>query len=248
MVRRDGQQKAIIPGDVVVGDIVVIETGMEIAGDGYVVDASMVLVDESSLTGESELMKKEVLDRCLELAERSRQEGNENTHSVPSPILLAGTKVMQGHGAYIVLNVGKNGAIGMIEELIDDSEGEATPLQMKLETIAENIGTFGLVSAIFTVAFMFIRFGIDLSRSSTGWDAERHPGELVGYVIIGVTIIVVAIPEGLPLAVTLSLAYSVRKMYNEHNFVRRLHACETMGGAQYICTDKTGTLTMNQMT
>jgi len=248
MVRRDGQQKAILPGDVVVGDIVVIEPGMEIAGDGYVVDASMVLVDESSLTGESELMKKEVLDRCLELAERCRQEGNDSCHYVPSPILLAGTKVMQGFGAYIVLNVGKNGAIGMIEELCEDSEGEATPLQMKLETIAENIGTFGLVSAIFTVAFMFIRFGIDLSRSSTGWDAERHPGELVGYVIIGVTIIVVAIPEGLPLAVTLSLAYSVRKMYNEQNFVRRLHACETMGGAQYICTDKTGTLTMNQMT
>jgi len=248
IVRRDGQQKAILPGTVVVGDIVIIEPGMEVAGDGYVIDASMVSIDESSLTGESELQKKAVLDRCLELAEKARQDGVEAHNVVPSPILLAGTKVMQGTGAYIVLNVGKNGAIGMIEELCEDSEGEVTPLQMKLETIAENIGTFGLVSAIFTVAFMFIRFGIDLSRSSTGWDGERHPGELVGYVIIGVTIIVVAIPEGLPLAVTLSLAYSVRKMYNEQNFVRRLHACETMGNAQYICTDKTGTLTMNQMT
>jgi len=250
MCIRDGKQVEVMPGDIVVGDVVMLESGMEIAGDGFVIEANMVLCDESSLTGESQMMKKASFDRCLELSAKARaNEGEIDSNSiVPSPFLLAGTKIMAGTGRYIVLNVGKNGAIGQIEALVEDGQDDATPLQMKLEAIAQDIGTFGLISAIFTVAFMFIRFGIDLSRSSQGWDSERHPGELVGYVIIGVTIIVVAIPEGLPLAVTLSLAYSVRKMFYENNFVRKLHACETMGGAQYICTDKTGTLTMNKMT
>ena len=160
--------------------------------------------------------------------------------SVPSPILYSGSKIVSGEGKYLVLCVGPHSVSGKIKELIAEEE-EATPLQMKLETIARDIGNFGLISAIFTVVFLFIRFGIDLSRSTQGWDENNHPGELVSYVIIGITIIVVAIPEGLPLAVTLSLAYSVKKMLYDQNLVRKIKACETMGGAQVICTDKTGT-------
>lgn len=192
-------------------------------------------------------MKKESFPnayaRYLEVKDEGDMEGNTS----PSCVLLSGTKIVNGEGKYLVISVGPYSAMGKIKELVNEDE-ETTPLQNKLETIARDIGNFGLISAIFTVVFLFIRFGIDLSRSSTGWDENRHPGELVSYIIIGITIVVVAIPEGLPLAVTLSLAYSVKKMLNENNLVRKLHACETMGGAQVICTDKTGTLTKNEMT
>lgn len=250
-VIRDGVTKDIGLGEVVVGDVVKIQAGSEVAGDGYVIEAHSVECDESSMTGESESKRKECLAECEAQANSARAQGETDHNVVPSPILLAGSQIMGGVGAYIILNVGECSAIGRIQAICEeagDEEDECTPLQMKLETIARDIGQFGLISAIFTVVFMFIRFGIDLSRSSQGWDSTRHPGELVGYFIIGITIIVVAIPEGLPLAVTLSLAYSVNKMLTEHNLVRKLASCETMGGAQEICTDKTGTLTMNEMT
>ena len=250
-VIRDGVTKEVGNGEIVVGDVIKIQAGGEVAADGYVIEAHLVECDESAMTGESEPRKKESLAECEAIANQARSEGETDYHVVPSPILLAGSQFMSGVGAYIVLNVGENSTIGKIQAALEEAheeEDDATPLQMKLETIARDIGQFGLISAVFTVVFMFIRFGIDLSRSSQGWDSERHPGELVGYIIIGITIIVVAIPEGLPLAVTLSLAYSVSKMLDENNLVRKLASCETMGGAQEICTDKTGTLTMNEMT
>jgi Ca2+ transporting ATPase len=131
-----------------------------------------------------------------------------------------------------------------------EQEVEDTPLQEKLEAIATDIGYLGMISAAITVAVLFIRFFIEQGMIGYNW------GENIGtylkwwfeYIIVGVTIIVVAVPEGLPLAVIISLAYSVRKMLDEKNFVKRLAACEIMGGANNICSDKTGTLTMNQMT
>ena len=113
--------------------------------------------------------------------------------------------------------------------------------------MAKDIGKFGLYSAIVIVAILFLRFGIEKGISKQ-WDNTKDFGEMLHYLIIGITVIVVAIPEGLPLAVTLSLAYSVKKMLEDNNLVRKMQACETMGGADMICSDKTGTLTMNKMT
>lgn len=131
-----------------------------------------------------------------------------------------------------------------------EEEVEDTPLQEKLEAIATDIGYLGMISAAITVSVLFIRFFIE--QGMQGFDWSNNIGTYLHwwfeYIIVGVTIIVVAVPEGLPLAVIISLAYSVRKMLDEKNFVKRLAACEIMGGANNICSDKTGTLTMNQMT
>lgn len=118
---------------------------------------------------------------------------------------------------------------------------------MKLQKIAEDIGKFGLYSAITIVVVLLIRFAIE-KGISRDWDTSRDLTEILNYFILAITVIVVAIPEGLPLAVTLSLAFSVKKMLNDQNLVRKMEACETMGGANNICSDKTGTLTMNKMT
>lgn len=141
--------------------------------------------------------------------------------------------------------VGDDSSIGKIRALIQQ-EAEATPLQQKLETIAKDIGKFGLAAAILTFAVLLLRFIVDRSTLND-WDDGDVWLKIIEYFILAVTVVVLAIPEGLPLAVTLSLAYSVRKMYNDKNLVRRLQACETMGGANNICSDKTGTLTQNKM-
>lgn len=116
---------------------------------------------------------------------------------------------------------------------------------MKLEAIAEDIGKFGLISSVLIVIVLCLRFGIERGMKDD-W-SNKYLGELLSYFIIGITVVVVAIPEGLPLAVTLSLAYSTKKMLKDNNLVRKLAACETMGGASMICSDKTGTLTQNKM-
>lgn len=131
--------------------------------------------------------------------------------------------------------------------MLGSSEAEATPLQRKLQAIAEDIGKFGLYSATGIVLVLLIRFAIEKGISRT-WQNEVDLVELLNFFILGITVIVVAIPEGLPLAVTLSLAFSVKKMLLDSNLVRKMEACETMGGANVICSDKTGTLTMNKMT
>ena len=122
-----------------------------------------------------------------------------------------------------------------------------TPLQQKLESIAKDIGKFGLYSALLILAILLVRFAITKGINKT-WDSSVDLKELISYIILSVTVIVVAIPEGLPLSVTLSLAVSVKKMLVDSNLVRKMDACETMGGANNICSDKTGTLTMNKMT
>ena len=160
---------------------------------------------------------------------------------------MSGTKILTGEGKLLVTVVGDSSCVGKISSLLRQSDPEETPLQIKLTKIAEDIGKFGLMAACAIVGIMIIRFAIE--RGVEGkWDTGEHLSELLSFFIIGITVVVVAIPEGLPLAVTLSLAYSVKKMLNDQNLVRKLQACETMGGANNICSDKTGTLTMNKMT
>ena len=156
-----------------------------------------------------------------------------------------------GEGLFMVIVVGKMSCVGKIYEKLEQKI-EATPLQEKLDAIATDIGKIGMWAAAITVFVLFLRFFIETGIRSEGynWSNEigDHLAEWFRFLIVGITIIVVAVPEGLPLAVMISLAYSVRKMLQDMNFVKRLASCEIMGGANNICSDKTGTLTKNEMT
>ena len=160
---------------------------------------------------------------------------------------MSGTRVLTGEGRMLVVVVGDQSCIGKIRALLEkDEQDSSTPLQHKLETLATRIGKFGLISAIFIVIVLIIRFVIMKEVKDLSWSG-KDAVKILDFFIIGVTVIVVAIPEGLPLSVTLSLAFSVKRMLEDQNLVRRMQACETMGGANNICSDKTGTLTMNKM-
>ena len=229
-VVRGGREDEISAYGLVVGDIMKVKTGSIVPADGVVLESHMMKADESSKTGESDLVAK----------------GPFKGEAKPkaSPFLLAGSKIEEGSGLMLVGAVGLHSSTGQTEELLqEDSEG--TPLQGKLEQIADWIGTVGFYVSLFTFVVLIIYLVVDAVKRGT-WDGTSWNG-LISSFIIAVTIIVMAVPEGLPLAVTLSLAYSVGKMKDENNLVRHLEACETMGGATDVCTDKTGTLTQNRM-
>ena len=146
----------------------------------------------------------------------------------------------------VVCAVGHNSCEGRLKD-ITQLDDDLTPLQKKLNKVANDISKAGLIAAVTAVIILYLRFGIELGTGKISWSDSESPSIIVEYFVIGITVLVVAIPEGLPLAVTISLAYSVLKMQKEQNLVRRLHACETMGGVDAICSDKTGTLTTNKM-
>jgi len=208
------------------------------------------------MTGESDAMIKESYHHCVEkreelLEEMVHSKNKEfNSHSIPSPILLSGTEIITGEGEFIVLMVGENSCEGQIMSKLEQVP-ETTPLQEKLEKIGSDIGKLGMYAALLTIHVLYARFFIEhmIDRNLYFMDnASDYISEWLEYLIVGVAIIVVAVPEGLPLAVMISLAYSVRKMLEEKNFVKRLASCEIMGGATDVCSDKTGTLTENKMT
>lgn len=251
---RDGVSARHKLSECVVGDIVVISGGDEIAADGIVVQASSVGCDESSLTGENDMREKLSIDECIAKRNRLMSSGKLNPkahHDIPSPALISGTGFKQGSGLMLITAVGEHSVIGKINKKIEenkDDDEDGTPLQKKLDKIATDIGKFGLVCAILTALIMIIRAVVAWATAnpSRSWNSNDTILVVQAF-LIGITVLVVAIPEGLPLAVTLSLAYSVKKMQDDHNLVKRLEACETMGGADVICSDKTGTLTMNKM-
>ena len=263
---------------------------MNIPVDGVVVMASGVEADEAAMTGESDHLPKDTLERCelrkQEFENDPTNKGKERTpHDVISPVLLSGTTIQTGEGWFICIVVGEDTCEGQILASLEDKGPEQTPLQGKLDVIAVDIGKLGMYAAILIFHCLLLRnfiegmlfrkydlFGGEMKEDGTSCmfpvDAAAvpvvlslqptHPecsGMIVAiikdylhYCIIGIAIIVVAVPEGLPLAVMISLAYSVQRMLEDHNFVKRLTSCEIMGGANNICSDKTGTLTMNVMT
>ena len=254
---RDGQEKEYRLTECLVGDIVIVKGGDEIAGDGIIVQAFSVGCDESALTGETHIMDKAEMDECIrkreqfksenpDYATKSKEDLAKQIHEVPSAVLVSGTTFQQGSGRMMITCIGMNSTIGRIKKTISDNADEETPLQKKLTKIAEDIGKFGLVCAILTTLVMIIRAVVAFAQGNDKWNSNDTT-LIVQAFLIGITVLVVAIPEGLPLAVTLSLAFSVKKMLKDQNLVRKLHACETMGGADIICSDKTGTLTMNIM-
>eukprot|EP01102_Stenamoeba_stenopodia_P005239 TRINITY_DN1578_c0_g2_i2.p1 TRINITY_DN1578_c0_g2~~TRINITY_DN1578_c0_g2_i2.p1 ORF type:complete len:987 (+),score=295.45 TRINITY_DN1578_c0_g2_i2:181-3141(+) len=223
-VVRGGEQQLISVYDVLVGDIVSMETGDIICADGVFITGDDMRCDESSMTGETDTIKK-----------------TEN-----EPFMLASCQVTQGVGSMIVLAVGEHSEAGKaLKEL--QKPNEDTPLQEKLESLAEQIAKVGLCAAILIFVVLVVKLAVLTYIHSTPLNAHLISA-IIKYFITSVTIVVVAVPEGLPLAVTIALAYSMMKMLEDQNLVRHLDACETMGGATTICSDKTGTLTMNQMT
>ena len=274
---RNGQPEDHISDDLLVGDLIMINYGDIMAADVLLIDGNGIKMDESALTGESDAMKKEKYEKCKELQ-------NQGEKKLPSPLILSGTNCVEGSGKGIVIAVGEHSQKGIIRRTVDNAqENSQTPLEHKLETIAELIGYFGMGAGVVTLVALMIRFAIsftdemdDYKKTSkletiiTGLlfnfpDKRIEDGfannsdsdltdpryniakKILDIIILCISIVVVAIPEGLPLAVTLSLAFSIKKMMDYNNLVRKMHACETMGGANYICTDKTGTLTKNEM-
>ncbi|KAM2895487.1 hypothetical protein FF1_010586 [Malus domestica] len=233
-VVRDGQRRPTSIFDVVVGDLVCLKIGDQVPTDGLFLEGHSLKVDESSMTGESD---------HIEINDGS------------NPFLLSGTKVTDGFGLMIVTSVGMNTAWGEMMSSISRSLDEQTPLQVHLNKLTSYIGKVGLTVALLVLVVSLIRY---FTGNTVDVNGNREFGGrkmkfddvmngVVGIVAAAITIVVVAIPEGLPLAVTLTLAYSMKKMMNDNALVRKLSACETMGSATTICTDKTGTLTLNEM-
>ena len=240
-VTRNGEPIQITSDELLVGDLIKINYGDILPADMMLVEGNGLKIDESSLTGESNAVTKKPYEKC--------KEEYDNGSSKPSSnILLSGTNVIEGVGSAIIIAVGANSQKGIIRSTIDNAqEDNKTPLEAKLDKIADLIGYFGLGSAIVTFIALTIRSIIEYIKDTDSFSIGNLFKTILHIVILCVAIIVVAIPEGLPLAVTLSLAFSIKKLMDNNNLVRKMHACETMGGANYICTDKTGTLTQNLM-
>ena len=232
-VIRDGKETQVPRRDIVVDDIVLLATGDEIPADGRLLEATLMQVDESTLTGEP-VCAKSVLP-----------EEQDRDATFPSNTVLRGTKLLEGHGVMQVTAVGdatENGRL-FIEVQIDDSV--RTPLNEQLDRLGALIARLSYaVAALVVVARIALWF---ITEDTSDFLSVTFLAYLLQSLMLAVTLIVVAVPEGLPMAVTLSLAYSMRRMLKTNNLVRRLHACETMGATTVICTDKTGTLTQNQM-
>jgi len=237
-VRRNGKIQEIPRKEVVVGDIVILNTGEEVPADGTLLEAISLQINESTLTGE--LMVNKTTDKA----------SFDDEATYPSNEVMRGTTVTDGHGIMQVNRVGDATEIGKVATQATEQSGEETPLNIQLSKLAKFIEKVGFTIAILT---FLIFTGKDLYQylsvtAITGWQEWMHIARIVlKYFMMAVTLIVVAVPEGLPMSVTLSLALNMRRMLKTNNLVRKMHACETMGAITVICTDKTGTLTQNLM-
>ena len=237
-VIRNGHVTKIEKKDVVVGDIVLLDTGEEVPADAELLEAVMMSVDESTLTGEP-ICRKSVGEKNAAEVEKG---GTADEETFPSNHVMRGTKVMEGHGVCKVFAVGDNTENGRVYRAAQIDNSVRTPLNEQLDRLGGFISklSYGIALAVVVGrVIMFLLVGDFVLMDFVAYFLQT--------VMIAVTLIVVAVPEGLPMAVSLSLAYSMRRMLKTNNLVRKMHACETMGAITVICTDKTGTLTQNQM-
>lgn len=230
-VRRNGKVMEIPRHDVVVGDVVLVEVGDEVPADGELIVCNDLQINESTLTGEP-------------VTEKSLEGGGDGAY--PRNIILRSTMVMNGRGEFVVTAVGDATEIGKVAKKSTDQTSVETPLHMQLDKLAKMISKVGSVVSV-AAFFIFLIHDI-LTNPAWGGKDYFYMAEIVlKYFMMAVTLIVMAVPEGLPMAITLSLALNMRRMLKSNNLVRKLHACETMGAVTVICTDKTGTLTQNKM-
>lgn len=231
-VIRNGNDIEVIKTEIVVGDIVRLDTGDEIPADGELLEAISLRVDESTLNGESDYAIKSI----------NPADFNQDA-TYPTNCVLRSTKVMEGHGLFKVQRVGAKTEFGKIYEEAQIDDSVKTPLNEQLDGLGDWITFVSYVLAALVVVGHIIWWFV----SGTTWDTGAFIAYVLQKLMVAVTLVVVAVPEGLPMAVTLSLAYSMRSMLKTNNLVRKMHACETMGATTVICTDKTGTLTQNKM-
>lgn len=230
-VRRNGKVMEIPRHDVVVGDVVLVEVGDEVPADGELIVCNNLQINESALTGEP-------------VTEKSLEGGGDGAY--PRNIILRSTMVMNGRGEFVVTAVGDATEIGKVAKKSTEQTSVETPLHMQLDKLAKMISKVGSVVSV-AAFFIFLIHDI-LTNPAWGGKDYFYMAEIVlKYFMMAVTLIVMAVPEGLPMAITLSLALNMRRMLKSNNLVRKLHACETMGAVTVICTDKTGTLTQNKM-
>lgn len=230
-VRRNGKVMEIPRHDVVVGDVVLVEVGDEVPADGELIVCNDLQINESALTGEP-------------VAEKSLEGGGDGAY--PRNVILRSTMVMNGRGEFLVTAVGDATEIGKVAKKSTEQTSVETPLHMQLDKLAKMISKVGSVVSV-AAFFIFLIHDI-LTNPAWGGKDYFYMAEIVlNYFMMAVTLIVMAVPEGLPMAITLSLALNMRRMLKSNNLVRKLHACETMGAVTVICTDKTGTLTQNKM-
>ncbi len=237
-VRRNGQILEIPKREIVVGDIVLLNTGDEIPADGELVEAISLQVNESTLTGE------------LSVSKTTNAEHFDDEATYPSNHVLRGTTVTDGHGVVRILRVGDATEIGKVARQASQDSGEDTPLNLQLKRLARLIGRIGFIVAgamfvLFTTKDLYYYLSV---HELVVWEDYVPVVKIIlKYFMMAVTLIVVAVPEGLPMSITLSLALNMRRMLKTNNLIRKMHAGETMGAITVICTDKTGTLTQNKM-
>lgn len=230
-VRRNGKVMEIPRHDVVVGDVVLVEVGDEVPADGELIVCNDLQINESALTGEP-------------VAEKSLESGGDGAY--PRNVILRSTMVMNGRGEFVVTAVGDATEIGKVAKKSTEQTSVETPLHMQLDKLAKMISKVGSVVSV-AAFFIFLIHDILTNPAWSGKDYFYMAEIVLNYFMMAVTLIVMAVPEGLPMAITLSLALNMRRMLKSNNLVRKLHACETMGAVTVICTDKTGTLTQNKM-
>ena len=230
-VRRGGKVMQIPRHDIVVGDVVLIEVGDEVPADGELLVSTDLQINESTLTGEP-------------ITEKNTEGGGDGAY--PRNVILRSTMVMNGRGEFVVTAVGDATEIGKVAQKSTEPTSVKTPLYVQLDKLASMISKVGSVVSV--AAFVIFLVHDILTNPAWGGKDYFYMAEIVlDYFMMAVTLIVMAVPEGLPMAITLSLALNMRRMLKSNNLVRKLHACETMGAVTVICTDKTGTLTQNQM-
>ncbi|KAI7898533.1 PMCA-type calcium-translocating P-type ATPase [Cokeromyces recurvatus] len=272
---RDGQTVQISVYNIQVGDILYLEPGDIVAADGIFIEGHNVRCDESAATGESDAVRKQTFESCYFHQQQQQQQPKEikidNFLSVPTtkaeassmnsfissdeykpspkadPFIISGSKVLEGVCTYLVTGVGVHSYYGRTMMALR-TENESTPLQEKLNNLASMIAKLGSAAGLLMLIVLFIRYFVNWKYDGIPTVATEIVQQVMGILIVVVTIIVVAVPEGLPLAVTLALAYATQRMLKDNNLVRVLAACETMGNATTVCSDKTGTLTQNKMT
>ena len=230
-VIRGGKITEVPRRDIVVGDIVILGTGEEVPADGRLLEAVSLQINESTLTGEPLIGKT------------TREEDFDKDATYPSNVVMRGTTVVDGHGVMEVEKVGDETGYGKVYEGSQIDNNIDTPLQIQLKGLANVISKAGYTIAVVT----FVALAGKMILSGQSYSVMEWISHLLNFFMVAVTLIVVSVPEGLPMSVTLSLALSMNRMLKTNNLVRKMHACETMGATTVICTDKTGTLTQNQM-
>lgn len=230
-VVRGGKITEVPRRDIVVGDVVLLGTGDEVPADGHLLEAVSLQINESTLTGEPLISKT------------TREEDFDAEATYPSNVVMRGTTVVDGHGVMVVEQVGDATSYGKVYEGSQIDNNIDTPLQIQLKGLANVISKAGYTIAVVT----FLALAGKMILSGESYSVMEWISHLLNFFMVAVTLIVVSVPEGLPMSVTLSLALSMNRMLKTNNLVRKMHACETMGATTVICTDKTGTLTQNQM-